>query len=488
MANQQVADNTSNDPSSLDSSTTCDIKSDMSAEKPAKQLEGSGRNSMTLTAGIIVADVVGAGILGMPVAVSKFGWALGSFVLVVMLVANVHMSILMWRVRMAVPEPPSTYHEMCMVAFASAPAWQRRVAAVLGSGPQIIFIFMVLGIYLLSIGEGLGMLFYDMRLCLPVWTLFAACLLLPVVCMATEMGKYKSLVYFNVLALMGVIVIPLVYLAFSDEDVITEDSKVRSFNSPSTAGVMSGLSTFSFGLSSQFIVPEIMSEMRDPREFPKAYALLSAPFQLIAFLIAGVGGYCLIGDKVSGMIQENIPFGLCLRIASMCLAVHMIISYVIKSVIFTGFLQKVLDKKAADEKKSLRSMASWAGFASLTLVMAYLVANLVPFFNDAVDLLGASFTPLACWAMPIAMFVRTYKDIPGMPTVSKGEWLVLSLELVMALVIMVWGTYTSFLTIMAHWETYGYPFECHCQGLWDTCACSATHVGMDFCNATAFGH
>lgn len=44
------------------------------------------QNSTLLTAGILTADVVGAGILSMAVAVSRFGWLLGVGMLLMMLV------------------------------------------------------------------------------------------------------------------------------------------------------------------------------------------------------------------------------------------------------------------------------------------------------------------------------------------------------------------------------------------------------------------
>jgi len=62
-----------------------------------------GHNGVFLTAGIIVADVVGAGILAMPVAIANFGLYPGIAALLLLLAANVHISVVMWRVRMFCP-------------------------------------------------------------------------------------------------------------------------------------------------------------------------------------------------------------------------------------------------------------------------------------------------------------------------------------------------------------------------------------------------
>jgi len=117
------------------------------------------------------------------------------------------------------------------------------------------------------------------------------------------------------------------------------------------------------------------------------------------------------------------------------------------------------------------------------LVSVWLLANLVPFFGDAVDLLGSTLTPLSSWVLPIAMFARWYYDaVEERPQVSAAEWAVMLCELLIALGLMILGTYSSVQTLREHWHTYGYPFACHCEGMWNTCACSSDHVGMaDVC-------
>merc|ERR1712039_830905 len=118
----------------------------------------------------------------------------------------------------------------------------------------------------------------------------------------------------------------------------------------------------------------------------------------------------------------------------------MLISYLIKSVCFCrGILTKAKAKYASPDDQRKRSMAAWNAVVIPSLFGAWLFANLVPFFGDAVDLLGASFTPLSCWVMPIVMFVRYYADASEeeRPKVTMLEWVALALEMALALVLMV---------------------------------------------------
>merc|ERR1712217_830971 len=59
------------------------------------------------------------------------------------------------------------------------------------------------------------------------------------------------------------------------------------------------------------------------------------------------------------------------------------------------------------------------------------------------------------------------------------ESLVIVMELALALILVIFGTYEAVANIMTKWETYGYPFACHCQDIWNTCECSAEHAGMN---------
>merc|ERR1712190_273547 len=225
---------------------------------------------------------------------------------------------------------------------------------------------------------------------------------------------------------------------------------------------------------------EVMSEMKDIQQLPKSYIRISAPFQLVAFMIAGLGGYLYFGSKSAGMLNEDLPFNLAFQIAAACLVTHMLISYLIKGVVFSGAVLRGATSTFLDpQDPRKRSLATWSGVVIPCLVASWLLANLVPFFGDLVDLLGASFTPLSCWVVPILLFLRYYYDAgQARPKVSVLEWLCIALEMSLAVVLMVMGTYSSVRNIIQHWHEYGAPFACHCEGLWNTCACSADHVGM----------
>jgi len=445
-----------------------------------------GGNSVLLTAGIIVADVVGAGILSMAVAVRLLGWALGAVAIAVLLAMNVHISILMWRVHMRHPQA-RTFMELASAVCASMPEGTRAGVVWVVGAAQSSFIFMVLGLYTLTIGDGLGKLFYTTQLCLPVWTLIGSLVLLPVLANATSLGSYKSLIYVNCSMILGCICIPLVYMSTQGVEVTRPPTAGFYAVNPDLrfSDLVRGVSIFAFAFTGQFILVEIISEMKDPQEFPKAYAYLSAPFQCAAFMTVGLGGYYFKGDSMEGIIVDAVGFGHTFRLTAMCLLTFILITYLIKGIVFCKGVHRSLEGARADEKGN-RASAIWASIVCCTIALTWLTAQLVPFFNDLVDLLGASLTPFCCWIVPIGMYVYTVRS-GGLKDRSIGpvESTIIGMELLLSVVLMIAGTSITLAHISEHWHSYGGPFECHCESLWETCECSAMQPGMEFCGAEA---
>merc|ERR1711988_2025811 len=120
---------------------------------------------------------------------------------------------------------------------------------------------------------------------------------MPFLLTARTMGTWKSLVWINIASLIGTIVIPLAYFAaVGIEETREPGSAVYAVNpelgsKEAVNFILSALSTFMFAFTSQFMLVEIVSEMKDPSELPKAYVGYAAPFMCFAFVLVGLVGY-----------------------------------------------------------------------------------------------------------------------------------------------------------------------------------------------------
>ena len=145
-------------------------KSDAGLE-PVK--EAPPRHASWLTASqLIIADVIGIGVMAMAEAFAQLGWVLGVSLCLLLLPLNLYSGLMVWEVIVDVyPDSLS----LADLAFFSMGRAMYYVTALL----VYSFIFMTLGDYLLSLGLCLQMLFPDASLPTLVWTLLAGAVLLP---------------------------------------------------------------------------------------------------------------------------------------------------------------------------------------------------------------------------------------------------------------------------------------------------------------------
>lgn len=436
-------------------------------------LKPRGGNSAILTAGLLIADVVGAGVLAMGNAVAKLGWLMAIPIICLMLAMNAHIMILVWRVQKFHPAAKSYKELACMTVQQAQPEMLGVARKVVVIG-QYSFIFSTLGLYTLSIGQGLGMFFYDLHGCLPLMTLFGCALLLPINLSARFLGSFAGSVIFNCLCTLGTVMIPILWLmsqgAAVTRSVGSEFAPVSSTLSP--ASLVTSVSTFAFAFTGQFILVEIMSEMDDLEEFPKAYFGYSLPFQALAFLGIGLSVYYFRGSEAAGMIVNELPFGFGERLASACLVGHMLITYVIKNVVLCRGLLQEFEKN--EYISSGKTWTMWYAIVMVVVAASWFLAQIVPFFSDFVTLLGATVTPVIAFIIPILLYrlCAQANDVK----ISGLEQCIMGAEFLVSLVLLIYGTASAVMHILKQWDYYGYPFACHCEFLWKTCSCSPTRM------------
>merc|ERR1719263_646723 len=147
-------------------------------------------------------------------------------------------------------------------------------------------------------------------------------------------------------------------------------SSVHAVAELNLSNTMLGLSIMLFSFTSQFMLVEIMHEMKDVADFPKAYTMASAPFQGLAFLICGLGGYYFRGDLVTGIIVDTIPFGAWFQLAAVCLIIHMVITWVIKGIVFCRALQAAWDPGIVDDG-SKTGWIHWGALVAAVMAASY---------------------------------------------------------------------------------------------------------------------
>lgn len=444
-------------------------------QQPVKLLKGG--NSVLVTAGVIVGDTIGAGLLTMSSAVSMFGWLLGSVFIVAMLALNIHICIVLWRLRMEFPHC-HTLGELAEATFSCAPRWQQTFIRKLTDQVQYLFIFFMLAADCTSYGKGLGLVFYDVHLCLPIWVLVGSAVLLPIHARTRSLGENNALILFNAVAVLSCVAISMHHF-FSEGTSLSRSlgSKYVAVEPLTLMGILNGLNIMTFNFTIQFMVVEIVSEMESPQKFPAAIWGYAYPFLAVLFLACGVGGYYFLGDHSHGLLISNLPFGMTLRFTAACLVIFVLVAYLLKSIVLCKALQSYCDKTYGDSS-SARSEAVYMAAILLVLTGAFLTAQIVPFFTPLIDLIGATLAPLCCIAIPLVMYGQWCRTLGSRRALGAAEKTLIAVELLLSILIMTLGTYDSVLTIVAGWKKLGSPFACHCEHLWNTCHCSSHNPGI----------
>ena len=121
---------------------------------------------------LIIADVIGIGVMAMAEAFAELGWVLGVGVCLLMLPLNQLSGIMVWATIVEVHPDALSLADLARRCLGRAAYW--ATYALVYS-----FIFMTLGDYLLSLGLCLQILFPEAALPSYAWTCLAAAMLLP---------------------------------------------------------------------------------------------------------------------------------------------------------------------------------------------------------------------------------------------------------------------------------------------------------------------
>ncbi|CAK0805648.1 unnamed protein product, partial [Prorocentrum cordatum] len=247
-------------------------------------------NSVLVTAGVIIGDTLGAGLLTMPGAVSMFGWFVGSLFIVGLLALNLHMCMLLWRMRMAFPHA-HTLGELAEASFSRAPKWQQTLMRQFTDNVQYVYVFFMLSADSTSLGKGFGLLFYDVHLCLPVWVLIGSALVLPVHARTKSLGGNKPLILFNCVAVICCVLLCMRHFHHGGVLFSRGAGTFEAVTPMTMLGVLNGLNMMVFNFTIQFMIVEIAAEMEEPQRLPLAMWGYAYPFLAALFTLCGVGGY-----------------------------------------------------------------------------------------------------------------------------------------------------------------------------------------------------
>jgi len=380
------------------------------------------RNSMIQTCALIIADVVGTGVLGIGTGFAQFGWVVGTIFFMVCLPLN-------WLSGHCLNKIHLHYFDqrknICTLGDAAKEIWGAGWVGYVGLP---LYLFCVLCSYIQVVGSTVQQLFYETNMCL-YWACAISCLvLLPFV----QLRSLNNLALLSAVSFATICITILICLW----QLISDDVDCPSTKLPSPYDnfweLFGAASMFIFAFAGQTIFLEMNAEMKEPLKFQRAlniaYAIMGAMYYAVSSAVFGACGAYSPSDKLTTLV----PRGPVLRFVAIMMLIHMIISYTISCTVFvrsvfvnTGYTAGVED--------SIKGRLMWFTLSSVVLVLTAFFANAVPSFNLIVALVTDLLICPLCFLLPCGMFLTMNRKFPADhplkagPLVQAACWFVLVL-------------------------------------------------------------
>lgn len=402
----------------------------------------------------IINDVVGASLLlYSSLILGMYGWILGVILLIVVWPVNLYTAHLLWRCRNVFPGAISIGDLVYYITRSSVAMYvafffvNATILLTLVSQMEVaasnIYWFFALDVNL-SEGE-----------CYIAFTALIAVALIPL----TQLRYLHSLTLMNIVNIvcMLVFVCVTVYMLASggrtpgaETDLKPEQSALDGeifLEDGYEFGPILGLELLFGAYYYQVIILEIIAEMKDPAEFPKAN-YWSTPIVLFAALVTATTQYYYLGEdeEIREDTVEEVLQGIFDRdgdnkrpvvayIAVVCFTVHMLGCCLIRSIILTRSLQLLFNPVSAN-RETWRTRLAWALISVFVLALAFVLT----LFVNQLGLLSISMgflTLITCILLPIVLYLVCCFKREALRQIPKIEWAAIVLISAVALVVFV---------------------------------------------------
>lgn len=418
--------------------------------------EGVARSSWPMSALIMVGEIMGTGILGLPYACSRLGWVPGLVACVMFGITAVYSGVLLARVKNDFFPGADSYGDLA----------HATVGPIFGGftrGAIVLTWALLLPYYLICCVDSLLLAFPDAPMCFWEWTLVVeAGLLVPLQLRSLHLISYLSAA--SVLAMVVAIVLILYSLASDATEAATTSNVTHSlWPSPETPflSLYSSFGTFVFAYQGQSMFLEIMREMRDPRHFPRA-VLAANGSMVVVYTLTVVVGYGARGTRVEGFLPDSLDAGPVRTVVAALLSFHVAVAYIITGQPLHRTLHVVFFPETADAD-GLAATLHWLVVTVGMLGFGFVVSNAIPFFDDFQNLLGTLTGTPILFGWPAFFYLRSCQMFG-----RRVGWLdcaACALFLGACLpVFTILGTMNSVQDIINDWSTLGAPFACSTGG------------------------
>ncbi|KAK0355774.1 hypothetical protein LTR91_008108 [Friedmanniomyces endolithicus] len=407
---------------------------------------------------IMIAETISLGILSLPAVLAAIGLVPGILFIVVFGLMSTYTGFVVYQFKVKHPGMTSIAHGM-ELAFGRSGRWVAEIT-------QDLMLVFIMAAHIVIFSVAFNSL-TEHAICTTAFMAMGAFVSFLVSLPRTMKGNS----YFSMFSCASIATATMVAMigicisrpGYGQTHAITP-SALTSFTKAAVA-----VSSIILAYNGHIAYPTIISEMRSPRDFPKALILLET-ITISFYILVAVVIYAFAGQHVAAPALGSAS-PLVRKIAYAFAVPTIIVAGVILALVAAKQFYKYLweDWKKLPrvmQEKSARATWSWRGILAIVWVLAWVIACVIPFFGLLLGLIGAMFGTWFALGFPAMLWL-------GMNWVgSVGEsygrtWRKMGLAglnvfiVVVCAAICVLGTYGSIEGIAANSSAGGRkPFSC----------------------------
>lgn len=409
------------------------------------------QNGWLATSALIIADIVGTGLLSLPGAFASLGMKAGVTLMILCYPINFFTGFQLNKIHLKY-RSAVTFGDVGTHLFGSV-----------GGGIMYFMLYfyllLLLGDYLITLAKSIQGIFWSVDLCQPVATGIACVLLLP----SNQFRTLGGLTVLSALSFATVCVVLAIYTATVLHKASVGEQCVAQKIEPVSGfmPVAGAISKFVFAYSGQNIYLEMQAEMKEPAKFVRSMNV-GLPILASVYMALSLVSVLSCGDYTPRYILDALEYDWTRTFANVLMLAHMIVSYTIS--------QQVLSRAIALRvfpiclTAGAKGRTTWFMLTSSLMVIGFFMANLIPLFDDFVGLMGSLLSTQMSFCVPCVLYLGAQRRYGSLMPGGLDKVMVVAsfVSIAMAVTLTVTGTIDAVQTIIKDAAHDGKPFGCQC--------------------------
>ncbi|RPA72336.1 amino acid transporter [Ascobolus immersus RN42] len=384
---------------------------------------------------VMIAETVSLGILSLPKVLSEVGLIPGVILIIGLSAIATYTGYIIGQFKQRYPQT----HSMADAGWIiGGPKYGRIVKEICGVG-QLGFLIFCMSAHVLSFAIMLNVL-TDHKMC-TIWFMFIG-MIVSLICTIPRTLKHMAfLAIASFLSVIGAVMVTMVGVGTRNQptgpvEMVRKESFIPAFNA---------VTNICFAYAGHLTFFTFISEMKNPKDFPKALALLQISDTAL-YVLSAIVIYCFTGYGVASpaLRSAGVTLG---KVAYGLASATIIISGVVNAHVAAKYIIVRMYRNEANTDnlniKTKKSWMVWLGLITGLWIIAWLIAEAIPVFNNLLSLTAALFVSWFTFGLNALFWFHLNWDVKFKG--KKNIWLtcVNAFIIFVGLVVMFVGTYTS---------------------------------------------